>query len=277
MNSDGRRSARETWQSRVERHHAQSRAVMDEAARTGDFWRTLAHGFRADPHRTDDEALNAVARLIGTVETLLDVGGGAGRFAVALALRCAAVTVVEPSESMLEQLHEATVEAGLTNVESISSEWETAEVEPADVVLCSHVVYGIADIGPFIEKLAAHAMGRVVLVSFVDSPQAGVAALWQPVHGERRINLPALPELVNVLWEMDIYPDIHMVTVTRPPRFETLGDATEELAHRLFIGSDSAARQRLEDCVERYLESTTEGYMIRGARPTRQEIITWET
>ncbi|MCE2456320.1 MAG: class I SAM-dependent methyltransferase [Dehalococcoidia bacterium] len=271
------KSAAESWRLRVESHHEQSLKVMDESWRQGDFWKNLAPMFRADPRRNDDEALNAISELIGSVSTVLDVGGGAGRFAIALSLKCESVTVVDPSESMLEQLQEATNEAGQSNVASVHSEWETAEIEPEDVVLCSHVVYGVADIIPFIEKINAHARRRVVLLSFVDSPQSNVAALWEPVHGERRINLPAMPELVNVLWEMDVYPSIRMLTSTRAQSFESVDAATEELSNRLFLAQDSPARQRLEAVIEDYLESTDEGWRVIGARPVRQGVIWWDT
>ena len=157
----------------------------------------------ADPYREDDEALNALLELTPEGGSVLDVGGGAGRFAVALAARRgAAVTVVDPSRSMLEQLEASMAEVEGANVRGMSAEWELAQVESADMVLCSHVVYGVPDIRPFLQKLHDHARRRVIVVSFVDSPQAGVAPLWEPVYGEARVNLPALPELMNVLWEM---------------------------------------------------------------------------
>ena len=271
------KSAVETWKQRVESHHEQSLKLMDQSRRQGDFWKNLAPMFRADPRRTDDEALNAISELVSPDSTVLDVGGGAGRFAVALSLKCKSVTVVDPSESMLEQLQEATAEAGQSNVAAVHSEWETAEVEPEDVALCSHVVYGVSDIAPFIEKINSHARRRVVLLSFVDSPQSNVAPLWEPVHGEHRINLPAMPELVNVLWEMDIYPSIRMLTSTRAQSFESVDAATEELTNRLFIAQDSPARTRLEAIVEDYLESTDEGWQIVGARHVRQGVIWWNT
>ena len=270
-------SAVDSWRLRVESHHEQSLKIMDESRRQGDFWKDLAPMFRADPHRTDDEALNAISELISPDSTVLDVGGGAGRFAVALSFKCESVTVVDPSESMLEQLHEAIAEARRANVFSVHSDWESADIEQQDIVLCAHVVYGVADIRAFIEKINAHARGRVVLLSFVDSPQSNVAQLWEPVHGERRINLPAMPELVNVLWEMDIYPSVRMLTSTTAQSFESVDAATEELSNRLFLAQDSPARLRLEAVIEDYLESTGEGWRIVGARPVRQGVIWWDT
>lgn len=277
MASFNNQSAAETWRRRVERHHAQSRAVMDEAALSGDFWRSLAPSFRADPRRTDDEALNVISELAESCDSLLDVGGGAGRFAVALALAGKAATVVDPSESMLEQLREAADEGGADNVTAVPADWESAEAEPADAVLCSHVVYGVAEIEPFVRKLIAHARRRVIMLSFVDSPQASVAPLWEPVHGERRVNLPALPELMGVLWEMGVYPNIRMLTPTPPQTFESEEAAADELARRLFAGENSDARARLEAAASDFLERTADGNLrIIGAKQSRQGAIWWD-
>lgn len=274
MNEHFPTGAIQAWERRVEAHHAQSLRVMDETRRTGDFWKPVAAYFRADPHRTDDEALNAISELAPDGSTLLDVGGGAGRFAVALAFNSPAVTVVDPSEAMLDQLREATAEAGLDNVSAVRAEWQDAQVEAADVALCSHVVYGIADIEPFMAKLSTHAR-RVIMLSYIRAPQSGIAPLWEPVYGERRIDLPGLPELVNVLWEMEIHPNVRMLTPLAPQTFESVESAVEDLAGRLWI-SDPAARRRLEDRIEDYLDPVEHGYRMRGVRPMRMGVIWWD-
>ena len=277
MSSDYAGSAIEAWHTRVERHHAQSEGVMEESLREGDFWRNLAPMFRADPYREDDEVLNALLELTPEGGTVLDVGGGAGRFAIPLALRRgASVTVVDPSPSMLEQLDVSVSEVEGVSVTGVNAEWESAQVESADMVLCSHVVYGVADIRQFVQKLRDLAHGSVVMVSFVDSPQTGVAPLWEPVYGEVRVNLPALPELMNVLWEMGIYPSVRMLTPTGPQIFESVEAAIEEVSGRLFIGSDAERRRRLSESIEGYLEAVDGGYRIRGTRAVRQGVMWWD-
>ncbi len=276
MSSEYTGSAVEAWRARVERHHSQSESVMEASLREGDFWRNLAPMFRADPYRTDDAILNVLLEMVSEDTTVLDVGGGAGRFAIPLAIKCRKATVVDPSPSMLEQLDEAVADIEGISVAGVNADWQTAEIDSADMVLCSHVVYGVADIQPFLQKLHDHADERVVMVSFVDSPQAGVAPLWEPVYGEKRINLPALPELMNVLWEMGIYPSVRMMPPTGPQTFESVEAAVEEVSGRLFIGSDTERLGRLEECIEGYLESVDGGYRIKGARAVRQGVVWWE-
>ena len=268
-------SAVEHWKSTVERHHAQSLRAMGETGPESDFWRSLAPSFRADPRRTDDEVLERLKREVKPDQTVLDVGGGAGRFAVALALACRSVTVAEPSESMLEQLDEASTEAGIGNVKKVQGNWEDVEVEPADVVLCSHVVYGIADIVPFIRKLASHARDRVLMLSFVNSPQSHLAPFWTPVHGEERVNLPALPELVDVMWEVGIYPDVEMIDASDRQLFDSREAAIEQLRGRLWVAPNTEADRRLQKAAEELLEDADGGVAIRGAGVRRQGLISW--
>ena len=268
-------SAAEHWKSSVERHHEQSLRAMGEAGPPSDFWRSTASGWRADPRRTDDEVLDRLKREVKPDQTVLDVGGAAGRFALALALGCRSVTVAEPSEGMLEQLDQASKEAGIGNVKRVQGNWEDVEVEPADVVLCSHVVYGIADLVPFIRKLASHARDRVLMLSFVNSPQSHLAPFWTPVHGEDRVNLPALPELVNVMWEVGIYPGVEMFGASDRQVFDSREAAVGELRGRLWVAPNTEADRRLQQAAEELLEDCEGGVAIRGAGARRQGLISW--
>ena len=277
MSSGYTESATEAWRARVERHHAQSEGVMDESLRQGDFWRNLAPMFRADPYREDDAILNVLLGMVSEDMTVLDVGGGAGRFAIPLALRCREATVVDPSPSMLAQLDEAAAEVEGVKVNGVHSEWESAEIGSADLVLCSHVVYGVADVRPFVQKLQDHARreGGLGVVRGL-AAGGGCAAVGTGVRGGRESILPALPELMNALWEMGIYPNVRMLAPTGPQSFESVEAAVEEVGGRLFIGSDTGRRRRLAESIEGYLEAVESGYRIREARQVRQGVVWWD-
>ena len=261
-------TAIDAWKRRIEEHDAQSLRARGDRPQDGDWWSSLAGGFRADPKRAGDPVADLLAGWVTPETTVLDVGGGAGRYALPLALRCKHVTVVEPSPSMVEQLREGAKEAGIDNVSAVEDEWEAADVEPADLVLCANVVYGVADIGPFLEKLDKSANERVAVVVFMEAPMSMLSPLWKAVHGEERIELPALPQLLPVLWEMGIFPNVEMVPAT--PRYSPNMDAAIAIArHMLHVEADSEKDERLQKAARELAVETPEGVTLRrgAARP----------
>jgi hypothetical protein len=98
-------SAIQVWQQRVAAHHAQSQKIRAALGIAEvDRWEVVSPLFKANPRRTDDVEVNRLVREVSPSTTVLDVGGGAGRFALPLALHCQHVMVVEPSPSMGESL-----------------------------------------------------------------------------------------------------------------------------------------------------------------------------
>ena len=272
----------DSWNSQVKSHIKQSESVLAEAdRRESDSWRQCANIFRMDPGRTDDKLLNSMLNMVDPGSSVLDVGGGAGRFALPLALKGSHVTVVEPSASMVEQMRESAKEAGSENLSIVQESWEQARVDEADVVLCAHVVYRVADIEPFLHKLNAHAKRSVILLSFVRSPMAGVVRLWEPVHGEKGEDLPAMRELLEVMWEMGIFPDVRMVRPDEfdgpyPPYvFESSQSALTQLRSHLHVSEGSAQDKLLRTSLGELLIDVAGGVGLSGIGPVRQGFMSW--
>src|SRR5262249_48981557 len=151
---DANMSAREAWKQRVAAHREQSHKIRSALGVTGqDRWEPFSSFFKADPRRTDDVEIHRLAHEVTSTTTLLDVGAGAGRFALPLALRCQQVTAVEPSPSMGATLRHLAAEAGIENVTLVARPWEEAEAQPAGVVLSAHVIYSNVAIGSFLMKI----------------------------------------------------------------------------------------------------------------------------
>ena len=240
-----------------------------------DFWQPYARFFRHDPRREGDAVLDLLLAMVREGSTALDVGGGAGRMALPMALKCDHVAVVEPSGSMITQLREVADDAGICNVSVTQSTWENAELDVADVVLCAHVVYGVTDLEPFVRKLDSHATELVILLAFVESPMSRISRFWQPVHREERIDMPALPELVSALWEMGIYPDVKMMPPVMPDKFEDHEVALTQLRNRLFIKAGSAEEDRLREAMDELLVDVEGGVLVKGVSPVRQGFLSW--
>lgn len=265
------------WRERVEAHDAQTHRVQQAIGSTaGSLFDSNTTLWQADPRRTGDPLLERLAQLVSAEDTVLDVGGGAGRFALPLALRCRHVTVVEPSQAMVRALQAGAKDAGITNISVVPHSWEEARVEPADVVLCANVLYGPAEIVPFVRKLEANARGRVLVLLSMQSPLSVSSPFWPSVHGEARVDPPALPELIEVLWEMDIYPDLTMIHTESGPTAPDRHAALELLRRVLYVRPDSEANTRLETAAQELLVENPHGVTVHGARPRRQGLLGWQ-
>src|SRR5262245_23638137 len=269
-------SALEAWKRRVATHREQSHKIRSALGVSGqDRWEPFSAFFKADPRRTDDVEVNRLAQALTPATTLLDVGAGAGRLALPLALRCHHVTAVEPSPSMGETLRRLAAEAGIENVTLVARPWDAAEVAPADVVLSAHVIYAIEDIGAFVMKLAAHARQQVYMPTFMRPPRARYAPFWRRVHGEDRQELPGAAELMQVLWELGIYPNLEMYAPVPFRPFKDWQRALDTLRLRLFVTPDTEHDARLQQAMHALLRKTLEGYVIKDTPPGRLALISW--
>jgi SAM-dependent methyltransferase len=269
-------SAINAWNQRVRAHNEQTLRVRPADATDDDRWSTLAGNFRADPKRTDDDLVNALLGCVGPDSTVLDVGGGGGRYALPLALHCRHVTNVEPSPSMISIFETSAREAGIANVSVIPIGWEDAEVEPADFVLCANVLYGAGDVEPFIQKLTEKARGQVAAVLQMVAPMSVMSSLWKPVHGEERIDLPGLPELLPVLWEMGYYPDLQMLPGAPRPGAPNMDTALAIARHFLYVQPGTEKDDRLREAASAVVvEAPDGGVTLRGFGGQPQGLVTW--
>lgn len=228
-----------------------------------------------DVYRTDDPVLNALHASLTDGATVLDVGGGAGRFALPLATRAAHVTVVEPSADSCETLQSRAADAGLSNITVINESWEDAEAPSADMVLCSLVLHHVADAAPFVAKLQRHAAGRVAVVEMMETPGALEIPFYERVHGSAPTPLPGLPDVLSLLWALDIYPDVSMLAAEPSVLDNDGGEALDQLRRRLGVEHGTEADERLRAAADELLEHTDAGIIVRGVKPRRTAIVTW--
>lgn len=267
-------SAIKVWRERIQAHDAQT-----FKARGGreypDMWDALAANFKDDPHRKNDPIVSFIEGWLRPDSTVLDVGGGAGRYALPFALRAGQVTNVEPSPSMIAAFEQSARDAGIGNASALQANWEEADTEPANVVFCANVVYGVAEIEPFVRKLDAKAKEAVAIVVFTAAPITMFSPAWKVVHRETRIDLPALPELLPVLWEMGLFPNVQMMPEIPRPGAPTMDLAIGIARHMLYVEPSSEADQRLLAAAPDLVEETPQGVRLRRPNASRPAVVWW--
>src|SRR5216110_2815467 len=145
------------WAERWKRIVEDRETLASGHADTG-YWDRRSSSYARSTQSRVDDFLKVLEPFLSPRKTLIDVGAGAGRHAVPLAEKLEWVTAVEPSEGMRAHL------PALPNLTVVASAWEDAEVAPADLVTCCHVLYGVAEVVPFVEKLERSARERVFIM-----------------------------------------------------------------------------------------------------------------
>ena len=267
--------ASELWRKMVEEEHAQSDARRGAEPSPADHWAPFAANFAADPHRSDDRLLGPLGRGLEPTDTLMDVGAGGGRHALPLALKCHHVTAVEPSPSMCAVLLQLSSAHSIKNVTIVQSKWEDAEVEPVDVVISTHVAYVVRDIAGFVRKMDAHSRKMVKVVLYPFSPQSENFEIWERVHGQKRLALPGLPQLLDVLEELKTPFRDEALEANAPRTYSTPEQALEQVARRLYVEPGDAKMRDVELALEEMLVEVDGSYRIKNAPVLVPHMVSW--
>jgi SAM-dependent methyltransferase len=262
------------WAVAVRAERLQVEALPDRP-RPEDFYQPIAESFRGEPERPDDAVLAALLTLAAPSETWLDLGAGGGRYAVPLSRRVAKVIAIEPSAGMRRVLAESIERSHIENIEVYPERWPGESAAPvADAGMIVHVGYDIEAIGPFLDQLEAHSRRLCAAVLFEPAPISDFAPLWPAVHGEARVLLPALPELIRLLLARGALPEVRVLTL--PPRFYPAIPALHRAARRpLWVLENSEKDEQLARAIQEMAVPFGEGVVL-GPQQRHLGIVTWE-
>jgi SAM-dependent methyltransferase len=205
------------------------------------YWNRRAPSFARSTQARADEFLKVIDPYLSPVKTLIDAGAGTGRHAVPLAERLEWVTAVEPSEGMRSMI------AAASNMTIVASTWEDAEVAPADLVICSHVLYGVSDIEPFIAKLERSARERVFIMLRESDLPHPAAAIRKRLEGDFGPPMPRFSDLFMLLIQLGIAPDVKFLTYQSVTRYANLDEALVDARALVGDGWDEAIGHAMLD------------------------------
>jgi SAM-dependent methyltransferase len=150
--------------------------------------------------------------------SVLDVGAGAGAASLHLAPPAGRIVAVDQSRAMLDAFAAGAADRGVEHAE-VEGTWPAVagEVGPADVVVCHHVLYNVAELPAFAVALTTRARRRVVVELTERHPQTGANELWRRFWDLERPDGPTAGDALAVLEELGL--DVSMEDWEAPPRW----------------------------------------------------------
>jgi hypothetical protein len=265
------------WGERVRANRAQAERLRE--SQTDDHYAPVTNLFVADPRRTGEPALDRLLGLARADATWLDIGAGAGRYALPLALQVREVIAVEPSDGMRRALRTGMAEHGIGNVRVVPGTWPEAldqlgDLPAADMALIAHVGYDIEGIGPFLDGMEAATRDRCVAMMTDQSPASVADPFWPIVHGQVRMALPAMPEFVELLRARGRDP--HVEVVERSPRtFDSVAALTAFLRRQLFITENGDKDLRFRAILPDRITNREGGWTLAQRPAGSLGVVTW--
>ena len=230
------------------------------------YWDRRAPSFARSTLARADDFVNVVVPYVSPTRTLIDAGAGTGRHAVPLSERLEWVTAVEPSEGMRSMIPPR------DNMTVVASTWEDAVVAPADLVICSHVLYGVADAPAFIAKLERSARERVFIMLREGDLPHPAAAIRTRLLGSAGPRMPRFSDLFMLLIEMGIAPDVKFLSYQSVTRYANLDEALVDVRAMVGAGWDEASgRPMLEE-----LLTPDGGELVYDGGKVRSGVAHWQ-
>jgi CTP:molybdopterin cytidylyltransferase MocA/ubiquinone/menaquinone biosynthesis C-methylase UbiE len=280
--ADLARVAELAWADRVRRNRDQVDRFREEPDGK-DFYASVSSIFRDDPDRQGDPVLEALRAHARPGDTWLDIGAGAGRYALPLARTVREVVALDPSPGMLDGLQAAMAEHGIDNVRVVPGRWpqaladngSLADLTPVDVALIAHVGYDVESIGPFLEAMERVASRECLAVLMERSPALIAEPFWPPLHGEPRIALPGLPAFVDLLRARGRNPEVTMLESSR--RSWASRDEIEAYVRRqTWVAPGTAKDRRMQELIDDWLVTNDDGSVgLSVAEPLRVGLVAW--
>ncbi len=234
-------------------------------------------GFPVELFRTGNEAKDGGPSTSRAREAMpdrgsvLDVGVGGGAASLPLADVASLIVGVDQSQSMLDEFRSAARARRVATREFLGGWPEVATLAPtADVVLCHHVFYNVANLAPFASELDAHARRRVVVELTDRHPWSWMNDLWMRFHRLDRPDGPTAGDAEAALRELgfDVRREDH-VPAPRGSGFERREDAVALIRRRLCLWPD-----RDEEVAEAIGDRLVERDGLWSAGPVDQAVVT---
>jgi SAM-dependent methyltransferase len=244
-----------------------------------DWWATRAPSFSrdiGDLRQPPAPGLTALVDRLDRTDTVLDIGAGAGRYAVPLARVTRHVTLVEPSAAMAAGARAAFERAGLANYALVERAWPVARVAPATAVLLANVLSPVLEIEEFLGRAAAAAQRWLCIVhgATIEAGRA-VERVVRAFHGTPRVRQPDVAELLPVLHELGIRPELAMTQRRFGREYAGAREAARDIAATALVEQTPAALRRVARLIAPELQPRPGGRVALAPQLVPVGVLLW--
>jgi SAM-dependent methyltransferase len=268
-----------TWRLMYDQERAQAEdATLPGFTRQADCWSGQASRFASAALRAPqpDGFMRFLLPRLRPTDRLLDIGAGTGRYEPLLAASVAEVQAVEPSPAMRAQLEQQLVSAQVSNVRVVPESWPDVVTAPCDVAIAAHVLYGVREIAPFLQRMDEVAARACYLLLAIQHPSSFVSPFWERLYGVPRLKLPGALECLNALYQLGIAAQLTLVPVTSRLSYADEQEALADLRWRLRAPAQPEYDQQIGAAIVDLLEHTNDNRLAPRNLPEQAAVIWWE-
>jgi Methyltransferase domain len=263
------------WRTMYDAERAQGEAGTHPDFVVGqDYWQGQSGRFAQAAARAPqpDGFMRFLLPRLRPTDRLIDIGAGTGRYEPTLSPHVAELIAVEPSAGMRQHLAERCGPNGRV----VAAGWPEAEVPECDIAIAAHVLYGVREIGPFLERMNQIARRGCYLLLAFRHPTAFAAPFWQAIHGEERLQLPGALECLAALFQLGINANLTLIPIDARMQYPDVESALIDLRWRLRIPPDSARDQHIRNLIEMHFEQLPGGAIAPRGLPEQSAVLWWE-
>ena len=287
MHHDGYSSGGHDWLATWRRMYDSERDQAEQLKVPGfssaaDCWSGQADRFAAAARRAPqpDGFMRFLLPRLRPDDRLIDIGAGTGRYEPLLAGAVAEVLAIEPSASMRGQLERRVAEevaAGARGkVRIIAAGWPEADVPDCDIAIAAHVLYGVREIEPFLERMDAAARRACFLLLAFRHPSSFISPFWERLHGAPRLPLPGALECLSALYQLGIPAQLSLVPVTNRFSYPDEQEALADLRWRLRVPATPEYDRTIRAAMAELLEQGEGGSLAPRGLPQQVAVVWWE-
>jgi len=202
------------------------------------FVRRVDRQLRAPATPTHEAVLEA----LDGAGTLIDVGAGAGAASLPCAKAITHLTAIDYDAGLLAKFAARALELGVPHL-AVRGVWPEAakDVQPADVIVCGHVLYNVPDLAPFVAALNVNARRRVVAEVAEAHPLTELNELWRRFHGIERPAGPTADDAVAALRELGVEPEVLRWRKKPSKEYQRFDELVEVTRRRLCLPAERTA------------------------------------